>query len=231
MNYIWDLLIKAKKLNIPDENIIFKYPASYSPYMELSFQNLNEKELEEETVIEVNPYYRFFNIFKTMFQADFTESIEFREVLYDILIHYLGGLDLKQGLYKEEYYKKFILKDILRGHLSENIRENINVFDFTERDIFLNHIITLYKTGESIELFKSIVKKIFKRSMIYLNKENRKEILIYLGEKRKPASEKKINMLLEVFLNIKYVVSLYWEYHFGVIGIANTMKIEEMVIY
>lgn len=231
MNYVWDLLIKAKELNIPDEKLIFKYPSSYSPYMELSFENLNEGEIGKDNFIEVNPYYRFFKIFKNMFHIDNLESIEFREVLFDILIHYLGNLDLKQGLYKEEYYKRFVLEDILQGFLSDNLKMNIDVFNFKELDILLNHIITLYKIGESIELFKSIVKQIFKRSIIYQNKDKKKEILIYLGEKRRTELEKKIDLLIELFLNIRYEPCLYWEYHFGIIGVDNTMLIEEMVLY
>ncbi|MCT4584562.1 MAG: hypothetical protein N4A54_06525 [Peptostreptococcaceae bacterium] len=230
MNYIWDVFIKAKNLGIQN-NIIFKYPKRYSPYIEVSFVDLNKRDIKEDKEIEVNPYYRFHQIFKNMFLLDNKEDENFREILFDILIHYLAIIDIKQGLYKGEFYKRFILNDIKEGNYFDELKEYIDIFTFEEKDNLLNHLLMLYKSSNNIELFKSIVRKIFDNSIVYLNKENKNEILIYLGEYQNFMNQKKIDLLIEIFLNIKYKVLLYFEYHFGINGVDNTMKIENMVIY
>ncbi|MEJ8553240.1 hypothetical protein [Tepidibacter sp. Z1-5] len=231
MNYIWDILVKADQQNIKKENITFKCAKTYSPYMEVAFEDLNKSEIDESLIVEINPYYRFFPIFKDIFDVNFEESIELREVLFDILIHFLGNIDLKQGLSKEEYYKKYIMKDILENMFSEKIKKNIQIFNDKEREIVISSLIKLYTTGVSLEIFKSIVNKIFKKSTTYINQDNKKEILIYIGQKRTQELENKIDMLVDLFLHIDFKVFLYWQYHFGILGVEDTMKIENMVLY
>lgn len=231
MNYIWDILLQAHSQNLDREKIIFKCAKSYSPYMEVSFEDLNTTEIDEAPIVEINPYYRFFTIFKNMFDINYEESLQFREVLFDIIIHHLGELDLKQGLTKKEYYKKFILKDILNNIFGKKIKNHIQIFNKSELDIVLNNLISLYETGTSIELFKKVVSKIFKKSIVYINQDHKKEILIYIGEPETRQLSCKIDALIELFLHMEYKVNIYWQYHFGLLGIDETMKIEKMVLY
>ncbi|MCT4509789.1 MAG: hypothetical protein N4A48_13735, partial [Tepidibacter sp.] len=210
MNYIWDILIKADKQNIKRENIKFKCAKTYSPYMEVAFEDLNKSEIDESLIVEINPYYRFFTIFKDIFDVNFNESIEFREVLFDILIHFLGNIDLRQGFSKEEYYKKYIIKEML---------QDIKAFNDKEKEILASSLINLYTTGVSLEIFKSIINKIFKKSIVYINQDNKKEILIYIGQKRTQELENKMDVLIDLFLHIDFKVFLYWQYHFGILGV------------
>ena len=63
MNYIWDIIIKARQLGIDETKIKFIAAKSYSPYMELSNENINFKDIEQE--VELNPYYRFLKFLNT----------------------------------------------------------------------------------------------------------------------------------------------------------------------
>ncbi|TCO71508.1 hypothetical protein [Marinisporobacter balticus] len=231
MNYIWDILFKADDQNIKREKIRFECAKNYSPYMEIAFEDLNTTEIDETLIVEINPYYRFFSIFKNLFDVNFDESMPLREVLLDISIHFLGNIDLKQGLSKQEYYKKYILQDIRNNIFSEEIKDNIKNFDKREKDILLSSMINLYTTGVSLELFKSVVNKIFEKSIVYTNQDNKKEILIYIGARQTQEIENKIQTLIELFLHIEFKVIIYWQYHFGILGIEDTMKIGKMVLY
>ena len=230
MNYIWEILLKADEENIPRDNIKFVQAQICSPYMEIAFNELNSTLLPENNVIEVNEYYRFYEIFKDLFNINFTESTELREVLLDILLHYLGELDLKQGLNKTEIYKKFLYKDILNNVFGKKLARNIKDFTKEERDSLLNSFIILYKTGTSLQLFKKVIKGIFKKSIVYSNKEKPKNIYIYLSEVKQKELESKINVILETFLPINMKPLIFWDKHFGIIGLENTMKINETVM-
>jgi hypothetical protein len=230
MNYIWEMLLKADKQNIKREDVKFVHAKMSSPYMEISLNDLNLTSLPEDNVIEVNEYYRFYEIFKDLFNINIEESQELREVLLDILLHYLGELDLKMGLCKTEFYKKFLFKDILNSVFGEKLAKDILCFEKEELDVLLNGFITIYRAGISLQLFKEVLRKIFLNSVIYISKERPKDVYIYLDEYQEKKLETKINVIVETFLPINMKPLIFWDKHFGIIGLENTMKINEIVM-
>ncbi|MBU3108001.1 hypothetical protein [Clostridium gasigenes] len=230
MNYIWDILLNADKQKVDREKIKFIKSEICSPYMEIAFEDLNATLLPEDKVIEVNECYRFYEIFKDLFNINVEESREFRDVLLDILLHYLGELDLKRGLCKTEFYSFFLLKDILDKVFGDKLAKNILSFEKEELDILLNGLITLYKTGVSIQLFNKILRKIFINSIVYSNREKPKDIYIYLNEIRTKELENKIDFILDTFLSIEMKPLIFWNQHFGILGLNSTMKNDEIVM-
>lgn len=231
MNYIWDVMLKADSQDIKREEIRFKKAESCSPYMELSFKYLNQSELEYPLVVEINPYYRFFSIFKEIFDPDMGFKKELRESVFDITVHYLARQDLRQGMSRHEYYSRFIERDIENGVFSEDIRKAIKLFDEDEKRRVVNAVWSLYKTGESIRLFKKTVSSIFPKASIYKNADRKKEIIIYMNKEENISDRKKIDTLAELFLQLDFEMLLYWRRHFGVIGVDETMKTGEMAVY
>lgn len=60
MNYLWEVLLRAKEQGIPKESIRFLKAKNHSAYMEVSNGFLNQENLETGAQVEVNPYYRFY---------------------------------------------------------------------------------------------------------------------------------------------------------------------------
>lgn len=230
MNYIWEALLKADKQKIHRKNIKFVRAEICSPYMEIACEDLNATLLPENNMVEINECYRFYEIFKDLFNINIEESTELREVLLDILLHYLGELDLKRGLCKTEFYKDFLRKDILNKVFGEKLAHNINYFEKEECDVVLNGLVTLYKTGVSLQLFNRILRKVFKNSIVYSNKEKPKDIYIYLGEVKTKEFKNKIDFIVDTFLSIDMKPLIFWNKHFGILGIDNTMKNGEIVM-
>ncbi|MHC1686028.1 MAG: hypothetical protein AB6733_24385 [Clostridiaceae bacterium] len=230
MNYIWDILLKADRQDIKRENIKFVPAKVFSPYIEVLLSDLNIRKLPESNTIEVNPYYRFHEIFKDLLDVNLEESPQLREVIFDIITHFLAELDLKEGLCKQEFYKKFIKDEIKQGIFGNGISEAVDEFSKEELDYILSGLITLYLTGTSLHLFNKIMKKVFPNTITYQNKDNPKKVLIYLGEFRTQELKRKIEFILDLFLPINMKSNIYYEYHFGIIGVDETMKMENMVI-
>ena len=166
MNYIWNILIEAKQRGIDKNKITFKEAEIYSPYMEMAFENINEPNFDENTAIEINPWYRFYDIFKDLFNINLTESKELREVLFDVIVHYLGDIDSRVGLCKKQVYRTLLYKDIVKGIYGENLKDNINAFNMAERDCFLDGIINLYSCNTSLLLLRKILRKVL--SLIHI---------------------------------------------------------------
>ncbi len=228
MNYLWDFIIKAQKLEIPKKNIQFSKAKTYSPYMELSHENINFSKIENQ--IEINPYYRFYEIFKDLFPIDEKEDIELRNALFDILIHFLTNMDLHQGMNKREFYLQFILEDIEENVFGKSIKEKMKAFNRKEKNILLDQILKLYETKEALYLFKETMKKIFKKVMVYTSEE-KDEILLFIGDERNEKNEEKLDLIKEFFMPIKFHLEIYWKNHFGILGVEETMKIDELALY
>ena len=230
MNYIWEALLRADKQKIHRKDIKFAKAKIFSPYMEIAFDELNSTSLPENNIIEINECYRFYEIFKDLFNINIEESKELREVLLDILLHYLGELDLKRGMYKTEFNKDFILKDILNEVFGDELANKIHYFEQEECEVVLNGFITLYKTGVSLQLFNDILRKVFKNSIVYSNKEKPKNMYIYLGEIETEELKNKIDVILDTFLSIDMKPLIFWHQHFGILWLNNTMKNDEIVM-
>jgi hypothetical protein len=231
MNYIWDLAIKSAAQGQAQEEITFKPAQIFSPYLELALDDLNTAVLESDPQIEINPYYRFYSIFKNLVDINFLENAELRTTLFDVLTHYLLWVDLFQGFNKREYYLKFVAADLKNGVFGAKAKEITGLFSTEETQLIAHSLISLYLTHASIHLFKKIVRQIFTDSIIYYRAEDFPEALIYLGVKDEDTARRKIDLLLELFLPLGFAYRLYWEKHFGIIGIDATMSVDNIVIY
>ncbi|WP_176560073.1 iron-dependent peroxidase [Brevibacillus dissolubilis] len=231
MNYIWDLLIQARRSQIPLENIQFVPAKVYSPYMELSFEHLNSTTLEQYHVVEINPYYRFHEIFRDLFDVNFTEEEEMRHTLFDLLVHFLAEIDKMQGMNKREYYIQFVLRDIEAGIFGDRVKAHIHLFDQAQQEQIALHILRLYETGEAVYLFKETMRAIFHHPIIYANGADKDELLFYMGMEESEIARTQVAVIQEIFLPVTYRTQIYWNHHFGVMGVTETMRMEGIALY
>ncbi len=231
MSYIWDITIKLKRAGIDLSTITFIQPEVYSPYMEVSLENLNYIEDLEVKEIEVNALYRFENIFEPLLHLDFKGSKELQTVVFNLILNFLIQLDLKQGLCIREFSKIFISKEMDSGLFGNDIKENIKVFNMDEKDILLDSVYNYYSTNVNINIFNVILKNIFKNVITYLDKEKEFGIFIYIGEKQTNIYEKKLDVLISLFLPIYFKPYICWDKHFPVLGLDKTMMIEQNVLF
>lgn len=55
-------------------------------------------------------------------------------------------------------------------------------------------------------------------------------MLVYTGLRKERNLEQRIRFLIDTFLDIRYHVEIFYEYHFGIIGVEETMQIDEIAI-
>lgn len=231
MNYIWDVLLRAESQEIDKSSIRFIMGETFSPYMEVNFEDINTRFISEEKIVEVNPYCRFYSIFKDIFHPDFRDGQDIRHVLFDILLHYLAHIDLKQGLTKDEYYKKFIMRDIEQGIFGYHIKDYFEDFSKEEQRTIVAAIKQLYTTSVSIHIFRKVMKAIFQMSYVYQNKDHNSEVLIYVGAKKNEVNQNKLKMIIELFLPLHVETITYWEKHFCILEVVETSKFNEIALY
>lgn len=231
MRELWEVVLEAKKEQMPLNDLRFVHEGKGSAYMELSLSFMNQEELQGETVIGVNTYCRFYSIFKHMFQPDQKEYPYLRNSLTNLILHMLAENDAKRGMTKEEYYKKLLIYDIQNGVFGN---EAIQVFDHMEKeeqDKLMSGWLRSYRTGSSLTIFIDMIHSLIDNSIVYHNNDFPEELLVYTGSRKTDELEQRLQFLIELFLDIQYRVEIYYEYHFGIIGMQDTMQIDEIAIY
>jgi len=229
MTYIWEVLLKADEQGFPREDIRFTQTKTISPYMEVAYEELNREHLDERPV-EVNGYYRFSAVFDHVLNG-LDEYPEFREVLYDILMHYLAELSLREGLCNNEYHGIFLREDVKSGRFGRQFSEVFLTFERKQIRFVSENMVRLYKIGPSVELLNTVLRQIYPRSITYMDVVERRELLIYIGLKETPKLKKQVDFLLSLFVPFDYVTHLFWDLHFGIITVDETMEIDEFVVY
>ncbi len=230
MNYLWEVLVQARNEAVAEESLRFTIPKVFSAYIEVSNVFINQGNLGREQCIEINPYYRFYEIFKDLYQPDYNEGEDLRASLANLILHQLAGNDVLSGMTREEYHKALLLQDILAGKNGWLGQNAIALFDITEQQVILSGMLRQYLTGCSIDLFREMMTALIPDNIIYHNNENTNEVLVYIGQKKTELLERKLQFLIADFLDLSGVVDIYYEYHFGIIGIGETMTIGEIAL-
>lgn len=229
MNYIWELMLQADKEGIARTDIHLINAQNPSPYIEISMEELNVKEIEENTV-EVNPLYRFPHELGKLFSADISGFEKTRELFLDICFHYIAQLDLREGLSRKDFYISSMLEDFDAGRYGIRAEEGLYLFDRGEAKQLMSYYLYLIKTGNYLAAFRRAVKNVYPHSLIYENNDRTKEIFVYLGVEDTENEQKRIKFLTMLFLPIQEEVQIFYNHHFGIIGIDETMEVDEMML-
>lgn len=230
MNYIWEAALAADEAGLKREEIRF-VPVKYgSPYIEVVLENINSRGLEHKKV-EVNPLYRFAKEFSAVFDVNVKDYEKTRELFFDAVMHYMVQLDLRQGLSKQEYALRFLIKDLRGGVCGSQAARVIESFDKTNTRQLLRLILKLYHCGSSIYLFKEVMRCMYPDSLVYASNEAVRQVLVYVGVKETKEERERLNFLKDMFLPINYQVFLFWEHHFGIIDVDETMELDDMVLF
>ena len=230
MNYTWEAVLAAERAGIRREDIRFVPVRNGSPYAEIVLENLNSGGLERPEV-EVNPLYRFAKEFSAVFDLNVEGCEKTRELFFDAVMQYMVQLDLRQGLSRQEYALRFLLKDLLYEVCGSQAARVIQNFEGDKIRRLLRLIQKLYQCGSSIYLFKEVMRCMYPDSMVYASNEAVRQVLVYVGVKETSEERERLNFLRDMFLTINFQMFLFWEHHFGIIDVDETMEFGEMVLF
>lgn len=230
MNYAWEAVLLAEENHRERDSLRFVEAVTPSPYIEVSVTDLNSKEPEEDC-IEINPLYRFEDVFGKLFDKNNREIMQTKALFFDICMHYIVQLDLREGLSKEDYYYSLLAEDIRAGQYGKKTGEGFLLFDKQEQKQILRAYLRLLKTGNYLEEFRRAVIGLYPKALIYENNETAYELLVYLGTDDTETQHERALFLREMFLPVQETIHFFYANHFGIIDVEETMLVDEMVIF
>lgn len=149
------------------------------------------------------------------------ETKENFEYIENELLKFLGKLDLIRGLNKKKFVKELIWKEI-----SNFI--DVSIFNENEKNIITLYYYRMKKSGNDFKIFLEVIKNIFKNILVFYTK---KEILLYTSSTKEEKNIKKMQIIIDVFLDIDFPIRIFWENPCGIIGVSQTLKIDSIEIY
>ena len=230
MMYIWEVLLQANAQKFPRENLRFRQVSSPTPYMEVAYDEINRGFVDSKT-IDINAYYRFNHIFDYLLDDELAKYPELQETLYDILMHYLAEIDLRRGLCKNEYYQKFLQQDLQNSKFGKQYADIICGFPHNQIRFILESMVKLYEIGPSVTMLRTVLRQLYPNSIIYLDSVERRELLVYIGKKETAELRKQVDFLIDMFVPFDYIVHLFWNMHFGIVGVNETLELDDFIVY
>ena len=91
--------------------------------------------------------------------------------------------------------------------------------------------LTQMQTGSSLMVFRRAVKVLFPEAILYQIREERRKILLYLEGGKTRQRENALDFARDMFLPLNYELRVFWQYHFGIIGVDDAMRLGEIAIY
>ena len=180
MNYAWEAVLQAERHGREREGLRFVEASDPSPYIEVSVMDLNLESPEEDTV-EINQLYRFGDVFGRLFDRNIEGMEQTRQVFFDVCMHYIVQLDLRQGLSGEDFFCSLLRRDIREGRYGEGACRRFRLFDRMEQKGILRAGLHLLKTGNHMEEFRRALLGVYPGAFLYENNETAHELLVYLG--------------------------------------------------
>ena len=229
LTYVWEVLLKADEQRFPREKLRFIDAKTPSPYKEVSFSEINRTDITEDP-IEINSLYRFSAVFEPLLKG-LGDYPELQECLFDILIHYMAEINMYEGMCKKEYHGLFLHKDIKSGKYGKRFRDVFQTFTHEQIRFVIENMVRLYETDASITLYTAVMKKIYTRSIHYFNVVEQRELLVYIGKRETPELRLQVDFLLSMFVPFDYVVHLFWDVHFGLIGVDETLEADKFMVF
>lgn len=226
MMYLWEALLCARLTQIPEQTIRFAHARRGSAYMELALPCLNQTWLEN--VVEVNTHYRFYSIFKDMFPPEQAEFPALRDSLTSLALHMIAQNDIMKGMTREDYYKKLLTAEVMDGSFGDLAREVFCDMNRKEQEKLLSGWLNCFRVGSALQIFLDMVHALVDDNIVYLSNKCPDEILLYTGLRQERKLEQRIRFLTDTFLDIRFHVEVFYEYHFGIMEIEETMQFDEI---
>lgn len=230
MNFLWDIALNAQKQGMKEDALFFSQAQEYSPFYEQAFLCVNETEVSDGE-IELNLLLRFAPIFQEILAGEAKEYPQFERYLIDAALHMILYTDLRHGLTKRDIYIRKIREELEQGAFWRKAAEVFNIIPTDKRNRLATMVLTQMETGSSLMTFRRSILVLFPDAVLYQMKTDHKKLLLYLKENSTQTNEQMLRLIQDMFLPISYELRVFWKYHFGIIGVDNTMKIDEIAIY
>lgn len=230
MNFLWDIAIRARQQGKREQDLFFRQAKEFSPFYEQSFSCLNESKVTADEV-ELNLLFRFADIFQELLANEEEDMQELKAYLIDAALHVILHADLYHGLTKKEVFMRKMTEELERGIFWNAAAEEFRIIEPEKRSRIAALVLSQIQTGSSLRIFRRALLILFPDAVLYQMRSERKRLLLYLPQEKTNSEDQRLQLIWDLFLPVSYELRVFWKYHFGIIGVDASMKMDEIAIY
>lgn len=213
MRYLWQEYSKDKVYTVDD--------CPLSPYWEFSYSNGRE--------IGINPMLRFYDIFSPLWEKQIFNEND-RKTLENCLFHFLAGLDCHCGLHRTSLQEILLETELLEGRYGKEAKHMYESLTEDERSRLRPLMRRHAEADGRKSFFRPAVLTFFPQARLYYYCTEKK-LLIYLPQAQTEKAAMLMELLQQLFFDITGHLEIFWGKHFGILGRAETMQLDHLVIY
>lgn len=233
MSYIWENDSKRK---------IFRRGRFVSPYLEVMSSG------GEDGVDFVNPLLRFAGIFDELAALEdacdgpagkaglagpppqkLSTVCSMIPEIENVLFHCLAALDLLHGIDSRQVKADALERNILNGAFGTYEAAHWNELSRHDQRVILYTLTEKYESETAKDFFFQAVQKLFDRvSLIY--EKSDKIYYLYISSNKTDYRDTLMSIVTQLFWSIQCKLQIIWRYHYGIIGVEDTMRISEICI-
>ena len=220
MGYIWQDYRQDKE---------YRIGGTISPYFEVFDTDAD--------IVSFNPMLRFTELFYGYINTedgecytldDFTDYIDPAD-LKNVVAHILAQIDRQFGLTPLQVVMNKVTADIKCGNFGVFIRDNWDIWTAEEQNIIAHNLALRLLDYQNVDYFVDTLRKLYK--IVELQYEEPTDIYyLYIDDRKNEQNEIKLEFVKKLFWNFTDKLRVFWFYHYGIIGIDETMRIDEIEI-
>lgn len=182
----------------------------------------------EKTFVEVNPLLRFSELFELLHDDEIIQYVENIESLENVVFHYLAQLDRGKGLNNKQRLIEKIRKEIMDGYFGKSIKDIWTELKKEDQEMTV-YLLSQKMILEKETIFIEAMNKLFPLSSVCYEKDS-KVYYVYIWVEDSVYNKKKFDLIKAVFWNKCLEIKVVWKKHYGIIGIPETMNVDEIQI-
>ena len=157
---------------------------------------------------------------------------KFKKNIENNAINYLQELDFVSGTTVIDVICEKISEDIKKGILGISLKKYFLLLNSEEQQ-YIALLIYNEKINNvnCMKNFRLGIKYFFIDSLIYRQRSEKNKIIIYINKPKNRSNIAKIKTLELLFLELGMELKVFWENHFGVVNVDETVKIDEIAVF
>ena len=109
--------------------------------------------------------------------------------------------------------------------------KNFNRIEKSEQERLAALALCQMETGSSLGLFRRALLVLYPDALLYQIKNEGKNLLLYINIRENDREAGRLRFVTDMFLPVGYELRVFFEYHFGIIGVEGTMITDEIALY
>lgn len=176
-----------------------------------------------------NPRYRYLAYIEAVEKLSLQK--ETKELLLDWFFRLAEGCEQKNECSAADYDLQVRIEEILQGKYGSEQAKAFDVLSESRRQIAARYMLLQEKAGESVMLYGKALTALLLDGVLYKNRRNPSELLLYLGKEKNLEDEAAIAFANREFLPFGYKLVVYYQESFGIIGDSRCMDLDGILLY